>query len=135
VSQAAAFLDTVGLLALWNRSDQWHVDADRAFRGILADGVPLISTRPVLLECGNAAARKPYRLEAERLRTELEAGGYLVEISQEDWEGAWACYRRCEADGAGIVDHLSFQVMRRLGLNRAFTNDRHYRAAGFVTLF
>jgi len=33
------------------------------------------------------------------------------------------------------VDHVSFVVMRRLGVGRAFTNDRHFRAAGFETLF
>jgi predicted nucleic acid-binding protein len=33
------------------------------------------------------------------------------------------------------VDHLSFVVMRRLDLLEAFTNDRHFRAAGFHALF
>ena len=36
---------------------------------------------------------------------------------------------------AGIVDHISFAVMRRLGIADAFTNDRHFKAAGFNTLF
>ena len=40
-----------------------------------------------------------------------------------------------EADDAGIVDHVSFVVMRRLGISDAFTNDRHFKAAGFNTLF
>ena len=35
----------------------------------------------------------------------------------------------------GFVDLISFHVMRRLGLAEAFTNDRHFQAAGFVTLF
>ena len=33
------------------------------------------------------------------------------------------------------VDQLSFRVMRRLGLTEAFTNDQHFQAAGFTTLF
>jgi len=33
------------------------------------------------------------------------------------------------------VHHVSFAVMRRLGIIDAFTNDRHFRAAGFNTLF
>jgi uncharacterized protein len=40
-----------------------------------------------------------------------------------------------DQSGAGIVDHISFVVMRRLGMSKAFTNDRHFRAAGFETLF
>src|SRR5260370_1456366 len=39
------------------------------------------------------------------------------------------------AGGAGIVDQISFVVMRRLSIARAFTNDEHFRAAGFETLF
>ena len=39
---------------------------------------------------------------------------------------------RGEAGQAGIVDHVSFQVMRRLGITEAFTNDKHYQAAGFT---
>jgi predicted nucleic acid-binding protein len=30
---------------------------------------------------------------------------------------------------------LSFAVMRRLGIAKAFTNDRHFRAAGFENPF
>lgn len=33
------------------------------------------------------------------------------------------------------VDNVSFVVMRRLGITDAFTNDRHFKAAGFNTLF
>ena len=42
---------------------------------------------------------------------------------------------RDEAGQAGIVDHVSFAVMRRLGITQAFTNDRHFQTAGFETLF
>jgi predicted nucleic acid-binding protein len=50
-------------------------------------------------------------------------------------EDAWASYHRGEADQAGIVDQISFRVMRRLGATEAFTNDQHFRAAGFAPLF
>jgi predicted nucleic acid-binding protein len=65
----------------------------------------------------------------------LQARGWLVSPTDEDWDRAWAAYRRDKAGGAGIVDHVSFEVMRRLGVNHAFTNDQHFRAAGFETLF
>jgi predicted nucleic acid-binding protein len=59
----------------------------------------------------------------------------LVEPAASDLEVAWTAYARGEAGSAGIVDHVSFVVMRRLGIIDAFTNDRHFRAAGFDTLF
>ena len=129
------FLDSVGLLAVWNRSDQWHGATDAAFARVKTEQQPMLTTSFVLLECGNAAARTPFRTEVDRLRTRFEVAGTLVHPSEEDWHLAWAAYARGEADQAGIVDHVSFVVMRRLGLSRAFTNDRHFRAAGFETLF
>jgi predicted nucleic acid-binding protein len=59
----------------------------------------------------------------------------LVDPTPEEVEEAWAAYDRGDAREAGIVDHFSFRVMRRLGLSEAFTNDQHFRAAGFTTLF
>lgn len=57
----AVFLDTVGLLAVWDASDQWHVAANAAYQRLLTQGRPLVVTDFVLLECGNAASRRPYR--------------------------------------------------------------------------
>lgn len=129
------FLDTVELIAVWDRADQWHAAADVAFRALLGGRRRIVTTTFVLTECGNAAARRTYRTDVCDLRDSLEALGDLIVPEDADWKSAWPAYERGEAADAGIVDHLSFAVMRRLGLTEAFTNDRHFQAAGFVTLF
>ena len=129
------FLDTVGLLALWDASDQWHAAAEPAFARLAQTQARLLTTSFVLLECGNAAARRPYRQAVTRLKERLETAGLLIIPTTEDWNQAWAAYSRAEADSAGIIDQVSFAVMRRLGLSHAFTNDAHFRAAGFGVLF
>jgi uncharacterized protein len=130
------FLDTVGLLALWNRSDQWHVAATDAYqRGIVARRAEVVTTPFVLLECGNAAARRSFRAEVCLLRDQLESQDLLILPTDDDWQQGWDDYRRGEAGQAGIVDCISFTVMRRLGIRQAFTNDDHFREAGFETLF
>jgi len=131
----AAFADTVGLLALWDRSDQWHEPAERAFSTLAKNRTALFTTSFVLLECANAAARRPYRVEVDRLRIEMEHGGFVIHPTQEEWRGGWEAYARGDADRAGVVDHVSFLVMRRLGIAHAFTNDRHFGTAGFEVLF
>lgn len=131
----AAFLDTVGILALLERSDQWHEAASRAWIAMSEAGRPLRTTSMVLLECGNAAARKPYRRRIAEIRREFRADGALIEPTDQDLDFAWEAYERGEAGSAGIVDHVSFAVMRRLGLTDAFTSDEHFRASGFRTLF
>jgi uncharacterized protein len=131
----AVFLDTVGVLAIWDRADQWHAAASRVFDDLVRSRSPLVTTSLVFLECGNAAARTPFRGQVDVLRRAFVAEGRCIEPTAGDLELAWTVYNRGEAGGAGIVDHVSFLVMRRLGLTRAFTHDAHSRAAGFETLF
>jgi hypothetical protein len=71
----------------------------------------------------------------DALRRGLQEAEGLIEPTAEDHDRAWEGYKRGEAAQAGSVDHISFLVMRRLGLTQAFTNDAHFRAAGFETLF
>jgi uncharacterized protein len=125
------FLDTVGLIAVWDESDQWHVAAIAAYSEILGRKAPVVTTTWILMECGNA----PYRSDVDDLRLRLIAQGRLVAPADEDLDLAWKGYRLGQAGSAGIVDHVSFVMMRRLGISRAFTNDAHFRAAGFETLF
>lgn len=129
------YLDTVGLIATWDKTDQWHEDATRAYLKIRSARFSGITTLPVLIECGNASARRPYRPDVNSLRKQLAARGRLIVPTDEDWEVAWNAYDRGEAANAGIVDQVSFVVMRRLGISQAFTNDSHFKAAGFETLF
>ena len=132
---SAVFVDSVGLLALWNSSDQWHGAAKNAFARINDGRTRLLTTAFVLLECGNAASRTPFRHDAYLAQEQFENARALIWPTESDWNLAWQNYQRGEADAAGIVDHVSFVVMRRLGVVKAFTNDRHFRAAGFETLF
>jgi predicted nucleic acid-binding protein len=132
---SAVFLDTVGLLAEWDVADQWHAAAEAAYLDLTARRLRFVTTTFVLLECGNAAARRPYRAEVVLLRRALEQRQELIVPTDQDWVEAWQAYERGEAGQAGIVDHVSFSVMRRLGLTQAFTNDGHFQAAGFQTLF
>jgi len=129
------FLDTVGLLAVWDKSDQWHAAAEDCLGKLLASRADLVTTTYVLLECGNAAARRPYRLAVSQLRERMEESGRLIAPTREDWENAWRVYASGGKDQAGMVDLVSFAVMRRLGISQAFTNDRHFQQAGFEILF
>ncbi|HTU88864.1 MAG TPA: PIN domain-containing protein [Gemmataceae bacterium] len=132
---SVVFLDTVGLIAKWDTSDQWHALADAAYQQIIAQRQSVLTTTFILLECGNTAARRTFRSDVCALRQALELRNELIVPTEDDWKDAWAAYERGEAGQAGIVDHVSFVVMRRLGIKEAFTNDRHFQAAGFTTLF
>lgn len=132
---STVFLDTVGLIALWDDTDQWHTGAQDAYEKFRTAGFDGVTSLPVIIECGNAAARRPYHRDVNQLRQNLAATKRLILPTDNDWEQAWAAYDRGEPGSAGIVDHVSFVVMRRLGIRQAFTNDAHFQAAGFETLF
>lgn len=129
------FLDTVGLVALWDQSDQWHSAALKAFQAFSRERTDLYTSTYVLLECANAAARRPYRMAVAALKKQMEATGRAIAPTDEDRQEAWSAYERGAVGGPGVVDLASFQIMRRLGITRAFTNDRHFRTAGFQVLF
>ena len=129
------FLDTVGMLALWDDADQWHSAADAAMTALDETPCRMVTTPFVVLECGNAASRSSYRQEVASLRDELATFGNLILPTEHEEENAWQAYVQGQAGEAGIVDHLSFVVMRRLGISQAFTNDRHFVSAGFEVLF
>jgi uncharacterized protein len=132
---SVVFLDTVGLIALWNTRDQWHPAADAAFAELIRANASLITSSFVLLECANAAARRPYRPAVVRLQEQMESRGTLVFPTDEDWHQAWTAFRQGDPGKPGVVDYTSFAVMRRLGIRQAFTNDRHFQEEGFETLF
>ena len=129
------FLDTVGLLALWDKSDQWHSAATTAFDQIVSMRRSVLTSSYVLLECANAAARRPYRFDVIDLRDELMSSGLVYEPTAVEIEAAWGEYGRGSATAPGIVDLVSFQIMHRLQIQDAFTNDRHFKAFGFQALF
>jgi hypothetical protein len=83
------FVDTVGLLALWNANDQWHGMARKGFADITNSEATLLTTTFVLLECGNAAARTPFRAEVNRLRDKLEQAETLIWPTEADRRQAW----------------------------------------------
>jgi predicted nucleic acid-binding protein len=109
--------------------------AEASFKSITAQRNLIVTTTFILLECGNTAARRPYRAKIGALRRTLEQRQEVIVPDESDWDLAWAAYDRGEAGQAGIIDQVSFIVMRRLGLTQAFTNDLHFQAAGFTTLF
>ncbi len=125
------FLDTVGLIALWDRRDQWHPAAISSLASLDENATRFVSTSFVMLECANHAARRSYRHEVVKMRDELDAIGDLFEPRPEVVRSAWDEYTNGRVGTASVVDSVSFAVMRRLGITQVFSNDQHFNAARF----
>jgi len=127
------FVDTLFLVALINRRDQYHQQARE-----LADrfnGYPLLTTDAILLEFGNALARN-YKNEAvdliEYFLSAEEAE--IFRLTPELFDKAFALYKSYRDQSWGLVDCISFVVMREANVTQALTCDRHFIQAGFQTL-
>ena len=109
------FLDTVGLVAVWNERDQWHASASGVFARLLHEKTVLVTTPYLLAECANAVARRHSRAALVALREMLERRKRVLVPADEDWQAAWRSYATDRSGGPSVVDQLSFLAMRRYG--------------------
>ena len=127
------FVDSLFVIALVNRRDQYH-DQALALAASLR-GEPLLTTDAVLLEIGNGLART-YKKEAVAILEELRTADELkiVHLTPDLFDRAFHLYKTRQDKEWGLVDCVSFIVMKDEGLQSALTFDRHFRQAGFEAL-
>jgi len=130
---AEAFVDTSFVIALVNRRDQYRSQAvELASR---FDKRPLVTTDAVLLEIGNALARN-FKSDSiqiiEHFLTSEEI--QIVNLNPELFRRAFELYRSHLDKAWGLIDCISFIVMRDLNLSKALTTDQHFKQAGFNVL-
>src|SRR5437868_6794472 len=127
------FVDTLYVIALTNRRDQYH---DRA--GRLAEeyeSAQLITTDAVLLEIGNALARGFKDAAIAVIERFLSADNLrIARLTPELFERAFDLYRSHRDKEWGLIDCVSFVVMRDEGVTDALTVDQHFIQAGFRAL-
>lgn len=125
------FIDTSALFALLDRDDANHEKARDAWTRLLAEEKPLITTNYVLVESfallqhrlGMAAARSLQEDVAPVLRVEwVTASIHLAGVS---------ALLAASSRNLSLVDCVSFESMRRVGIKSVFTFDPHFSRQGF----
>ncbi len=127
------FADTAFFLALINKRDQYHEEATRAGKAV--KGRPWLTTSGVLLEVGNTLSRTHKYEAAETIDQLLTADDVeVVHLTPQLLSQALSLYRSHTDKTWGLVDCVSFVVMREHGVTQALTSDRHFEQAGFQVL-
>jgi predicted nucleic acid-binding protein len=126
------FVDTSYYVARIMPRDQWHGAALEAVQtGMIFFTSSLIINEVISLlqSRGHLSAALTF-LESARRSEQVQITYPDPALQTEAWDlfGRWA------GSGANAVDCVSFAMMTRLGIRKAFTFDTHFRAAGFETI-
>ncbi len=132
------FVDTFAWIALRNKSDNYHLQALATMNIVVKQKRRLVTSDYVLVEVADAFARPTLRTLAVSLLSEiLENSDGLIEVvpaSRELLSEGFQRYSGRLDKGWSLTDCISMVVMERWGITEVFTNDHHFRQAGFTTL-
>lgn len=130
------FLDAAYAIALSSPKDQFHDRALHLANYLETTKTTIVTTRAVLLEIGNALSRLQHRQASVRLLIALETDPNveIVPLSEDVYLRALQLYRERPDKEWGLVDCVSYVVMRERDIQEALTTDFHFGQAGFRVL-
>lgn len=128
------FVDTSAFYALLDSDDGSHPKAEKAWGEIIQPENTVVTSNYVLVET--------FALVQSRLGLEAARGfqGDLVPILHVEFVTSAihrlgvAALLSASRRGLSLVDCVSFEVMRDLGIKTAFTFDAHFREQGFEVI-
>lgn len=126
------FVDTSYYIGRIQPRDQYHRAATRALSaGLTFFTSSLVINETVsLLQARRDLSTAIAFLQQVRLSDEVQIVHPDASLQAE----AWDLFIEWGGSGANAVDCVSFAIMRRFGIRKAFTFDAHFRKAGFEIL-
>ncbi len=130
------FADTAAFIALLIRRDEFHQKANEIMAELSGKDTKLFVTELILIELANALSSVELRARAVILIDELQTlpNVEIIWSSTELFKKAWTLYGERPDKEWSLTDCASFVVMKELGINLAFTSDKHFEQAGFIKL-
>ena len=127
------FVDTSAFLARYLSRDQRHKDAVQGWKALAQRSWKCYTSNFVLDETFTLLARRSsYSFAADRARSLYASASLeIVRPSNEDELEALALFEKFADQDVSFTDCVSFALMKRHGVRRAFAFDRHFRDAGF----
>ena len=125
------FVDTSAILAVLDRTDHRHEPCAETWTALAEGDEPLVTSSYVLVELISLAQR---RLGWESVRAIDTAVTPVLDVAwtdAADHRAGLTTLLQSKRRKLSLVDCVSFAVMRRLRISRAFTLDRQFRQAGF----
>ncbi len=128
------FVDTSALLAVLNSADRCHPEARREWERLLNEGVAVLCTDYVLVEVLALLQSRLGMPAVQVFREEILPVLTIKWIDARLFDLGLAALLLAHERGLSLVDCVSFEMMRTMGLRAAFVFDKHFREAGFDCL-
>ena len=125
------FVDTSAFYALLDRDDAHHAEARASWIKALESAERLLTSNYVVVE---TTALLQHRLGIAAVRAFTQDVLAVAEVewmTPEDHAAASAAHLLAGRRDLSLVDCASFQIMRRIGMRRAFAFDEDFRQQGF----
>ena len=131
----SVFIDTSAIFAIIDADDEHHKRAKDIWEKLILEEEPIICSNYVVVE---TFALVQNRLGVEAVRTLQEDILSMIAIEWVDdithrtgVTGILTALRK----KLSLVDCTSFEIMRKLGIRKAFTYDPHFKEQGFTAVF
>lgn len=125
------FVDTSAVLAIMNARDVRHAEAARIWAALLASAGALVTTNYVLVETGALVQSRMGMAAAQVLAEDIAPALDVSWVDEELHRAGTAALLTARRRDLSLVDCISFEVMRRRGVTRAFAFDPHFPEQGF----
>jgi len=128
------FVDTSAMYAVLDASDGSHLPARTVWEALLIDDETLLTSNYVI---GESFALVQHHLGLEAVRAFQDRVLPVLEVQwvdEADHAAAVQAVLAADRPQLSLVDCVSFQVMRRLGLRTVFAFDEHFQEQGFQVL-
>jgi len=127
-------MDTAFLLAVIDRSDEYHLSAEECYRKVIKEKCSVMITEAVLTELGNGLSKVKWRQTAHRWIKKIQNSKTIftiVPVTTELLDNALELYGSRSDKEWGLTDCISFVVMKKYDLVKVLTVDHHFEQAGF----
>ena len=129
------FLDSSAIIAYYNADDKYHAEASEIMEKIRRGQIPLTRFYTTDYILDETLTFIEYVLGMHKLAVEvgeaLQTSPFttMVRVDEETFREAWRIFK--DARGCSFTDCTLFAVMRKYGINHAFTFDKHFQDASF----
>lgn len=124
-------LDTSAFFAVMDADDADHTRAAGAWRGLMEQDDEATTTSYVLVETVALLQRRLGLAAVQAFHSDVAPLVTTVWVDEALHATAVGALLLSGRRRVSLVDCVSFEVMRRRGIRRAFALDRHFREQGF----